>query len=79
MKAKGTCLSRSKQATQTPMFPGLPSFCTTGAIMPIKAPTLMIPHLEAKIFFTAINLFLSFPQTFYKKYALQQLFYERHG
>ena len=41
-------MSRSKQATQMPMFGGLPSFCNNGARMPMTAPARMMPQREAK-------------------------------
>ena len=44
-------MSRSKQATQMPIFPGLPNFCNSAARMPIIPPTLTIPHRPAKKFF----------------------------
>jgi len=43
-------MSLWKQATQTPMFPGLPHFCKRGAKTPIKTPTLIIPFFVAKNF-----------------------------
>jgi hypothetical protein len=44
-------ISLSKQATQMPMFPGLPNFYKRAAKTPIKAPTLIIPQRVAKKFF----------------------------
>jgi hypothetical protein len=49
-------MSRSKQATQIPMFPGLPHFWSRAAKMPIIPPTHTIPHLVAKKFFILICL-----------------------
>ena len=43
--------SRSKHATQIPMFAGLPSFCSHTAIRPMTAPTTMMPGVVAKRFF----------------------------
>ena len=43
--------SRSKHATQMPMFAGLPSFCSQTAMRPMTAPTTMMPGVVAKGFF----------------------------
>ena len=43
-------MSRSKQATQTPMLPGFPHFCKSGAKIPIMIPTPMMPQRPAKMF-----------------------------
>jgi len=43
-------MSRSKQATQTPMLPGFPNFWSSGARMPITMPAPMMPHGPAKMF-----------------------------
>jgi hypothetical protein len=44
-------ISLTKQATQIPMFPGFPQYWSMAAITPINAPTPMIPHRVANIFF----------------------------
>jgi hypothetical protein len=41
-------MSLSKQATQMPIFAGLPHFCKSWAKTPIKAPTEIIPQRVAK-------------------------------
>lgn len=41
-------ISRSKQATQMPIFFGLPSFCRVEARMPITRPTETIPKRDLK-------------------------------
>jgi hypothetical protein len=47
-RPRAPATSRSKQATQTPMFGGLPIRWSTTAIRPITAPARTIPHREAK-------------------------------
>jgi hypothetical protein len=46
-------MSLSRQATQMPMFAGLPHFCKREAKTPMNAPTPMIPQRVAK---TCANL-----------------------
>jgi len=64
-------MSRSKQATQIPMFPGLPSFCRSGARMPMIAPTTMMPHFPEKTFSPFIASPLS---TFYNLMCMTNVY-----
>jgi hypothetical protein len=52
-------ISLSKHATQIPILAGFPNFCKRVANIPMRAPTTIIPHLEAKIFFMFILLHYS--------------------
>jgi hypothetical protein len=47
-------MSLSMQATQIPMFPGLPHFCKRGAKTPTKTPAETIPQRDAKKFLIVV-------------------------
>jgi hypothetical protein len=54
MSPKAPAMSLSMQATQIPMFPGLPHFSKRGAKTPTKTPADTIPQRDAKKFLTVV-------------------------